>query len=79
MTIGEEAWVTAYKAENKKHFEAILTNQKLDRLEMIEINREKITLPKRQTLKLRVNLVERQNDPKSDNYKCLDGFFLVRM
>ena len=28
----EQAWIAAYKAETKKYFEAVLTNQKLDEL-----------------------------------------------
>ena len=72
MFLDEQAWIAAYKAETKKYFEAVLTNQKLDELEKVE--REQKVVPKRRILK-QTNFAE----PKANfNPNQLDGFYLVK-
>ena len=69
----EQAWIAAYRAENKKYFEAVLTNQKLDELERDELSKEQKVVPKRRILK-KLNFLE---EDASRNPHTLDGFYLV--
>lgn len=68
----EQAWIAAYKAETKKYFEAVLTNQKLDELEKAE--RDQKIIPKRRILK-QTNFAESKS---TLNPNQLDGFYLVK-
>lgn len=75
----EQAWIAAYRAENKKHFEAVLTNQKLDELEREELEKDKKSLPKRSILK---NDLFRKNEDLATlkkNSTLLDGFYLMQL
>lgn len=75
--IDEDGWITAYKNEKQKYFDAILTNQKLDQIQK-EIGAKTVTEPpKRQILK-KINFPESQ-PPKDIKYRTLDGFYLVIM
>ena len=70
----EQAWIAAYKTETKKYFEAVLTNQKLNELERIELEKEKVAVPKRRILKH--NFPENKAN-RQLNY--LDGFYLMQL
>ena len=72
--IDEQAWIAAYRAENQKYFEAVLTNQKLDEIEKEETNKEQKVVPKRRILK-KLNFLE---EDTARNPHALDGFYLVR-
>ena len=74
ILIDEQAWINAYRVENKKYFEAILTNQKLNELESQEIEKEKKKVPKRQTNAKKHNFTSEES---SKNPKLIDGFYLV--
>ena len=71
---GEQAWLSAYKAESKKYFEAVLTNQKLDQFNRDQAEKEQRTLPKRKTLKTIPFTKNESRDPR-----LLDGFYLMQL
>jgi hypothetical protein len=72
FSLDEQAWIAAYKAETKKYFEAVLTNQKLDEIEKAE--RDQKIVPKRRILKQN-NFTEYSKETFNPN--LLDGFYLV--
>jgi hypothetical protein len=74
IALDEQAWINAYRAENKKYFEAILTNQKLSEQESEQLRKQRKVVPKRQTLN-KFNFAN--NNESSKNPKLVDGFFLV--
>lgn len=63
----------AYKSENQKYFEAILTNKKIADLEKEKSDKNNKELKKRTILK-NSNFIERQPE---NQYGIVDGFFLV--
>lgn len=69
----DDGWVTAYKAEKEKYFQAVLTNKKLDELDQERTIKETSTAPKRKILK-NLNFTESETNTK---HRIMDGFYLV--
>ena len=69
----EQAWLSAYKAESKKYFEAVLTNQRLDQINKEQQEKEEHNVPKRKLLKKLPFAKNESRDPG-----LLDGYYLVR-
>jgi hypothetical protein len=74
--LDDQAWIAAYRAENKKYFEAVLTSEKLEDLQTIEKEKEQQVLPTRKILK-NMDLFLNKNNDSTKNPEILDGFYLV--
>ncbi|CAF0977868.1 unnamed protein product [Brachionus calyciflorus] len=73
----EQGWITAYKADNQKYFDAVLTNKTLEQYEKEESSREK-KVPQRRILK-KFDFLESTEERNSKNPFLLDGFFLMQL